>query len=419
MSGLSGFDSEVVGFDNVSEQKKPSTATSAQTTEFSEHGSGTQTYTSKEVGCMAYPEDLNPGPRDQMTDLNAFLKRVVPEMMVQLDQTDREFATYSSDSDEEDQITAKLLQEIHIKDASGSGDHGTAVLGVSWSSAGNSIAISIGALQHETWCQNSGLIKVFTLKRSEEKFLHSFDVTEKNCVSVLKYHPTVAALLAYGTASGEVVLCNLAGGNMDEGVQLTSPSGCHGSRRVSALRWADASLVNTFLIMQINNKGKRRGASDQVFSSIYFTALLFLGNIFLSALYLQVLFSAGADGTLNAWQVNANSQVFENIVCYSINSSRNLAPDISCFDFIKNYPLRPTDEKIPEVFVVGTKTGTLFLCNIKCQGVDPVFEALEGHPTCVLDVAFSEHRPGIFVSISMDSELRVYDVNQPSPLKVC
>lgn len=265
MSGLSGYDSEVVGFDNVSEHKRPSITTSAQTTEFSELGNSTQTYTSKEVGCMAYPEDLNSVPKDQTAELNAFLKRVVPAVMEQLDQNDREFVTYSSDSDEEDEITAKLLQEIHIKDASGSGDHGTAILGVTWSSAGNSIAVSIGALQHETWCQNSGLIKIFTYKRSDEKFLHSFDVTEKNCVSVLKYHPTVAALLAYGTASGEVVLCNLAGGNMDEGVQLTSPSGCHGSRRVSALKWADASLVNTFLTMQIHSKGKRRGAADQVF----------------------------------------------------------------------------------------------------------------------------------------------------------
>lgn len=116
--------------------------------------------------------------------------------------------------------------------------------------------------------------------------------------------------------------------------------------------------------------------------------------------------------------MNSNLQVFENIVCYNINSSQNLAPDITCFDFIKNYPLRPADEKTPEVFVVGTKTGKLFLCNIKVQGVDPVFEALEGHSTCILDVAFSEQRPGVFVSISMDSELRVYDVNQSSPLKV-
>lgn len=274
MSSLSGYDSEVVGFDCVNENERSSTATSSQTTEFSQHGSSSQTYSSKDIGCTAYPEELKPEPKDPTSGLNEFLKRVVPAMMEQLDQNDREFINYSSDSDEEDLITAKLLQEIQIKDTSGSGEHGTAILGVTWSSTGNSLAVSIGAMQHETWCQNSGLIKVYTLKRSEEKFIHSFDMTEKNCVTVLKYHPTVATLLAYGTAAGEVVLCNLRSANMDEDVLLTSPTDCHGSRRVSALQWADASLANTFLVMQINNKGKRRGAADQV-KKIYSFILIF------------------------------------------------------------------------------------------------------------------------------------------------
>lgn len=275
------------------------------------------------------------------------------------------------------------------------------ILALSWSSAGNSLAVSIGQMQHESWCQHNGLISIYTVKRSEQdRLVHTLDISEKNCITVVKYHPSVSAMLAYGTATGEVVLCNLRNSMLEDGMQLSSPSGCHGSKRVSALEWADPSLANTFLTYQIAKTGKRRGAAD------------------------QILISAGSDGTMNVWQVNCNLRVFENVICYNIIGPKKTPnPDITCFDFIKSYPLRPCDEKVADdIFVVGTNSGKLLLCKIKTDSindmVDPVYEELEGHPTCVLNLAFSFQKPGIFASVSMDSELRVYDVNQVSPLKV-
>ncbi|CAK1587997.1 unnamed protein product [Parnassius mnemosyne] len=404
MSALSGFDSEVVGFESVAPIKKSGIEISTQTCEFSECGVASQTVLSKDIGCMAAPGELNADdgvPKEYPpSGLNDFLRRVVPGMMEQLEQNDKEMLYNSSDSEDEEPVAAKLLQEMKVEgDGLGAGDHRSSILSVTWSSAGNSLALSIGQTQHETWCQNPGLIKVYTTKRSEgDKLVHMLDISEKNCVTVLKYHPTVAALLAYGTTSGEVVLCNLTNPSSncyDEG--LTSPSGCHGSRRVSALYWADATLANTFLTMQINCKGRRRGASD------------------------QILISSGSDGTINVWQVNANLKIFENVVCYTLNAGKN-APDITCFDFIKSFPLRGYDERIlADVFAVGTKSGRLYLCKIKAHEegeVDPVYQVLEGHSSCVLEVAFSYQKPGTFVSVSMDSELRVYNINQPGPLKI-
>ncbi|XP_038221003.1 cytoplasmic dynein 2 intermediate chain 2-like [Zerene cesonia] len=399
MSGLSGYDSEVVGFDSVAAKKRPEMSNSTQTN-FGEAGVGCQTNSSNDIGCSASPDDFTDDILKEYPPpgLNEFLRKVVPVVMDQLDQNDRDYPYNSSDSDEEEVLNAKLFQELKIQDGIGSGDHQSSILGLTWSSAGNSLAVSIGQLQHEAWCQNSGLIKVFTLKRAGgDKFVHSLDISEKNCVTVLKYHPSVAALLAYGTTSGEVVLCNLMNGSLEEGTQLASPSGCHGSRRVSALQWADAPLANIYLVMQIHSKGKRRGAAD------------------------QVLFSSGSDGTLNAWQVNANLKVFENIICYNVNASRKVTPDITCFDFIKPSPLRPSSDKIPEdIFIVGSRSGALYLCKIKAQNelADPVIDVLDGHNTCVLDIAFSVQKPNIFVSVSMDSELRVYDVKHSSALKV-
>ncbi|CAH4034311.1 unnamed protein product [Pieris brassicae] len=388
MSGLSGYDSEAVGFDSIAQAKRSGTQSGTQTN-FSASGVGCQTTLNHDIGCTASEVVTS---IKEPPGLNEFLRKVVPAMMDQLDQTERDF---SSDSDDEEVLNAKLFQELKLHDGIGAGDHQSAVLGVTWSSAGNSLAVSIGKLQHETWCQNTGLIKVYTLKRAGgEKFVHSLDISENNCVSVVKYHPSVAALLAYGTTSGEVVLCNLMNGNMEEGTQLASPSGCHGSRRVSALQWADAPLANVYLIMQIHNKGKRRGAAD------------------------QVLFSSGSDGTLNVWQVNANQKVFENITSYQINSTRKVVPDITCFDYVKFYPLRASSDKLPDdIFVVGAKCGRLFLCKIH-EKIDPVYDVLEGNGTCVLDVAFGVQKPNIFVSISIDSELRVYDVMQNAPIKV-
>ncbi|KAL0808320.1 hypothetical protein ABMA28_012810 [Loxostege sticticalis] len=413
MSSLSGYDSEACGFDSISQSKRLETSTSTQTSEFGEAGIGCQTNFSKDCGSLASPSELK-AEDDILKEypppgLNAFLRKVVPGMLEQLDQTDREMLYNSSDSEEEEAVVAKLVQEMKVnKDTPGlgSGDHQTAsVLSLTWSSAGNSLAVSIGQTQHERWCEHEGLIRVYTVRRTAgDKLVHSIDISEKNCVTVVKYHPSVAALLAYATSSGEVVLCNLRNsGNLNEGMQLTSPAGCHGTRSVSALHWADASLANMFLTMQIQNTGKRRGASD------------------------QILISAGSDGTLNVWQVNSNLKIFENVVSYSLNGSKKVpAPDISCFDFIKSYPLRPCDEKVADdVFVVGTKSGSMLLCQVKAahrivdsKMLDPVYDMLDAHGTCVLDVAFSLQRPGIFASVSIDSELRVYDINQGSPLKV-
>ncbi|KAM3958691.1 cytoplasmic dynein 2 intermediate chain 2 [Aphomia sociella] len=412
MSNLSGYDSDAIGFDSVTRSKSSEANSSTQTSEFSEIGASAQTNLSVDSGCNVTPEDLR-ATDDILREypppgLNEFLRKVVPAMMVQLDQKDKGTFDNSSDSDEEEAVSAKLFQEIAVKleHGLGSGDHQSpCILSLSWSSAGNSLAVSTGHSHHENWCQHDGLIRIFTVKRSAgDKLVQTLDITEKNCVTVVKYHPSVAALLAYGTTSGEVVICNLRNSSdFHEGTQLTSPSGCHGSKRVSALLWADPSLANVYLTMQIKNSGKRRGASD------------------------QILLSSGSDGTINAWQVNSNTKVFENVVCYSVNGSRKLAtPDITCFDFIKSYPLRPCDEKVADdIFVVGTKSGALFLCKAKsCKEIaesnmlDPVYEVLEGHSTCVLDVAFSFQRPGVFVSVSMDSELKVYDINQTSPLKV-
>ncbi|XP_028170926.1 WD repeat-containing protein 34-like [Ostrinia furnacalis] len=413
MSSLSGYDSDAIGFESVSQSKRLETSTSTQTSEYGESGVGSQTNFTKDCGSTASPSDLN-AQEDVLKEypppgLNAFLRKVLPGVLEQLDQNDREMLYNSSDSDEEETVTAKLFQEMKTnKDTPGlgSGDHQLAsILSLSWSSAGNSLAVSIGQTQHERWCEHEGLIRVYTVRRTAgDKLVHSIDITEKNCVTVVKYHPSVAALLAYATSSGEVVLCNLRdSGNVNEGMQLTSPAGCHGGRSVSALLWADASLAHMFLTMQIQNTGKRRGASD------------------------QILISAGSDGTINVWQVNANLKIFENVVSYALNGSKKVpAPDISCFDFIKSYPLRPSEEKVADdVFVVGSKAGGLLLCRVKTaqpllesKMADPVYDVLDSHGTCVLDVAFSLQRPGIFASVSIDSELRVYDINQGSPLKV-
>lgn len=412
MSNLSGYDSEAVGFDSVSAKKRAETSCSTQTTDFDEGGVSSQTNLSKDCGTMATPEEMN-AQDDILKEyvppgLNEFLRRVVPAMIDQLDDKEKEVYGHmyrhmdeSSDSEDEEIIIAKLFQEIRVTDCNGAGDQATSVLDLSWSSAGNSLAVSTGKMQHENWCTHDGLIRIYTVKRTAgDKLIHLIDVTEKNCISVLKYHPSITAILAYGTTTGEVVMYNLGDSGSLEELQLTSPSGCHGSKRVSALQWADKPLANTFLTMQINNTGKRRGASD------------------------QILFSAGSDGTINVWQVNANSKIFESVVSYQVNGSRKLAaPDITCFDFIKSCPLRPSDERVPDnIFVVGTKSGTLFLCKIKSpqqlHQPDPVYEVLEGHRTCVLNVAFSFQKPGIFISASIDSELRVYDISQACPLKV-
>lgn len=407
MSNLSGFDAEAVGFDSVTLNKREGTDSSSQTTEFQELGVASQTNVLKETGSLATPEDLN-AQDDILREypppgLNEFLRKVVPTMLEQLDQNDREVLYNSSDSDEEEVLTAKLFQEIKLTDLPGigGGDESRCVLDICWSSAGNSLAVSIGKNQHENWCTDDGLIRIFTIKRTAgDTFVRSLDVTEKSCITKVKYHPSVSALLAYGTTSGEVVSCNLR--NLDA-VLLTSPAGAHGSKRVSGLQWADAPLAHSFLTMHIINTGKRRGASD------------------------HVLFSSGCDGTLNVWQVNANLKIFENVISYVINGSRNLSSvNITCFDFIKTYPLRPSDEKVPDdIFVVGASSGTLYLCKTKnyqpivnSKMVDPVYEVLEGHSTYVVDVAFSFQKPGVFVSASIESELRVYDINQTSPLKV-
>ncbi|XP_013135834.1 PREDICTED: uncharacterized protein LOC106101221, partial [Papilio polytes] len=201
---LSGYDSEAIGFDSITSEKKAGTEISTQTNDFKEYGIGCQTSISKDVGCSAEPEDLN-AEDDVLREypppgLNAFLRKVVPGMMEQLDQNEKDMPYNSSDSDEEEAVTAKILQEINVDGQGlGAGDHRSSILGVTWSSTGNTLAVSIGEKYHETWCEHQGQIKVYTMKNFESKLTHTLDIMEKNCVTVVKYHPAVSALLAYGT----------------------------------------------------------------------------------------------------------------------------------------------------------------------------------------------------------------------------
>ncbi|XP_004925109.1 cytoplasmic dynein 2 intermediate chain 2 [Bombyx mori] len=403
MWNLSGYDSEAVGFDSVAVKKTEDASTGTQTTEFFEAAVATQTVAYKDGSSMTSPtEDLTTKDvKYSAANLNAFLQRVMPGMLEQLDEN-KENAYESSESDEDNEIlTAKLVQELKVREVQGSGDQALSVLDLSWSNTGNSLAVSLGQKQHENWCTDNGLIRFYTVKVSAgDKLVHSMDINEKNCVSVLKYHPSVAALFVYGTVTGEIVICDLR--NNDE-LQMTSPSGTHGSKRVTALSWLESTTAETFFAIHINNTGKRRASTD------------------------RILVSSGSDGTIVAWHVNADNKTFEAIVTYSVNGARKMAaPDISCFDFINTFPLRPTGDKISnDIFVVGTNVGNLFLCNIKnaqsaahSGHVDPVSDVLESHATCILAVTFHQDKPGVFITLSIDSELRIYNVKQASPLKI-
>ncbi|CAH2211744.1 jg3744, partial [Pararge aegeria aegeria] len=67
-----------------------------------------------------------------------------------------------------------------------------------------------------------------------------------------------------------------------------------------------------------------------------------------------VLLSAGSDGSLHVWRVDPSARVFESIASYSVGSAQGLAPDITCFDFVRSSPLLPASDKAPhDVFVVG------------------------------------------------------------------
>ncbi|GBP27174.1 WD repeat-containing protein 34 [Eumeta japonica] len=415
----SGYDSEAVGFESISQSSKSEVDNSTQTSEFAESGVGTQTNLSEDRGASARPEDVedeeectskkNYSPRR----LDEFLRRVVPAMMEQLEAGDGGALYDSSDSEDgEVFLAAKLLQEIEPDDSGRSSHWKSAgdikpaeVLGVTWSSAGNSIAVSLGRGHHDEWCQHEGLIRVYTIKKADaEMFYHLLDISEKSCVTVLKYHPSLAALLAYGTISGEIVIVNVrdySSGTRSSPV-LGSPQGFHDGKRVTSLRWSDSALANSFLAMNINLNGRRRAVAD------------------------QVLVSAGCDGTLNVWQVNVEHQVFQNVISYWLNGSKKLPRhDITCFDFIRVSPLRSAQEKISDdYFVVGTSSGDLVVCRFKeyekiadSSAVDPVQEVLRNVSTCILDVAFSSQESHLFAMVSTDFDWIIYDVQQLAPVR--
>lgn len=404
MSQLSGYDSEAVGFDSITKDKQLDVDGSTQTSEFFEAGTGTQTMASKSCGTNVKAADLEQsGSQTEYPPpgLNDFLKRVVPSMLEQLDLNEREIVSDSSDSDCEEIITAKLFQKIDLfEESKGSGDSSPdSILSLSWSSPGSSIAVSIGRTYHDEWCQHDGKIKIFSTKRNDtNKLIHFHELLENSCISMVLYHPSVSALLAYGTLSGVVGICNLRSVNYEGCILLKSPFNCHGSKMITSLRWADTALSNSLLALKLT--GKRHGSTD------------------------QVLFSAGSDGTINVWQVNANLNVFELIICYKLNGINKLpAEDITCFDFLKDYSDSSSVDN--DIFVVGTKSGKIMACKTKTyqkildmEAVDPVYQEFEGVTTCILNIVSIVERGGFFVSLSTDGELKIYNVTQKSPIKV-
>lgn len=179
----------------------------------------------------------------------------------------------------------------------------------------------------------------------------------KGCVSSLDCDAKSTFLIAFGTCSGELTVMNIRR-KINE-VKISAANGCHNSRRISCVRWV---LLEKF--------------KD-----------------------LRTILSTSTDGFVCISSVDFSVGAIEVLI-----KTKIAIIDIACLDVAFNRDI-----------IFGGCDGSL--------AVYALNEELEmcakpqSHSSAVIGAAFLED--GVYASVSNDAELRVYNIMQMTPLKVC
>ncbi|KAK3854352.1 hypothetical protein Pcinc_039163 [Petrolisthes cinctipes] len=360
-----------------------------QTEELKSQDSECQVVQQTEAGTQTDEEkmDLQTQAEYDVTSLAAFLQRITPKVIKELERQNRSqaFAGYALRREEEEEEGAgvRLLHTLRCKLIHPE----MVVTGLAWSSTGSVIGVGYGANQHEDWCDHSGTLAVWNINRSDFDANQPERVIEiSSCVLCLAFHPTNPAVFAVGTFNGEVLVYNLS---RSEDVTPMVTSECGGGA-VTTLTWTDVGQAGT-------NNTTTNNSLVATTSTGY--VLVWAFSITKQQLTLKTGFLVRSEDVPRVGRGSLNERSGLGITAASFNSEDSL------------------------LFLLGGVGGRLFICNaasetrtgVEYGGVELkacVSSTLSSHSGKVLAAEFSPYHRNAVLTAGSDDQIRLYSLLQ-------
>ncbi|XP_042214290.1 cytoplasmic dynein 2 intermediate chain 2-like [Homarus americanus] len=341
-----------------------------------------------EVGIQTEEEEPKNYQRSEYDEasLSAFLKRVTPKVIRELERQNRSQAFHGySVVKEEESLGVKMLHSLRWNQLDPEG----VVTGIDWSCTGSVIGVSYGSSYHDDWCDHKGAVAVWNINRSDFDANQPERVIEaSSCVLSLAFHPTNPAVFAAGTFSGEILVYNLS---HTEDVTPLATGDCGGGS-VTSLSWVDISV----------------------------------GGIMASRTP-NTLIATTSSGFVLVWGLNLTKQQLPLKSGYMLQGQdipRGIRThmDGSSGVGISSASFNTEDSML---FVLGAEGGGLFLCSTSSEvptGVEfggvglmrCVTSTLASHSGRVITAQFSPHHRNAVLSAASDNQIRLFTLLQPN-----
>ncbi|XP_046482998.1 cytoplasmic dynein 2 intermediate chain 2 isoform X3 [Neodiprion pinetum] len=186
-----------VGFSSQASLDKSQSTANVQTEEIHCQESKNQVFEPKDVETQTVCQDKT-SPQVDYQKLAAFLKRVTPSVLDELDEIygSTAFDGYDVASSGEPSTSVKLLTKFHTLNEA---DAEAKISCVTWSAGGGSLALSYSTVCHDTWCNHTSSIRIFNFTK-EDQFpsTPNRSLEVNSCVTALSYHPVEPSILAAG-----------------------------------------------------------------------------------------------------------------------------------------------------------------------------------------------------------------------------
>ncbi|XP_064212357.1 cytoplasmic dynein 2 intermediate chain 2 isoform X1 [Tribolium castaneum] len=380
---------ECVGFESRWRVKKVSSVGSTQTTDYSKAEMETSPPEKKDTQVQTETPEGATSVQVDEEKLAEWLRKIYPKVKKELDDSanSRAFKGYKLSTDSSD-ANCKLVQILNVASQVKDAEIGSYVSAMSWNSTNQTLAVSC-TYKHNSWCYHEGVVAIYTLDREDNlPETPRVKLTTESCVTELRFHSVLPAIIAAGLFSGGIIIWNI----QKEDDQVVAKVEGHGDG-ITQLSW----------IIDINSAK----------------------NVLLA--------SSGLDGLLSIWNFSLNESALTIKERHQIRSQlmpknsesqeetvKKIARGVTCFDFSKYSP---------EIFVIGGEGGLVVQCSLlgsrKLQGskdeaplLDSVFKYYEGHKGEVSSIKFSPNRREMFMTSGSDSEIRIYVVDQEEPAQV-
>lgn len=368
---FSDVEFEVVGFSSLAKTKSDDTLTkrnvqeSSSQTEIKTFEEGTQTCSKKNSEIQTEEIVKNLNSDYNVDNLAAFLKRISPDVLLELNKAEKSkaFTLYRDVSDEQQfHITIKathIIQSVEVPTIPQ-----VKVSSLAWSCTGNVISFGYETFLHDDWCTHDSSVHFYNIKMSdfdEKKPRHS--IPTSSCVTSLATHPFEPAIIAIGTADGDLHIWDLKKADHDVNIGNV----INHKDRITRLSW------------------------ETINSQLYLVTSSLDGHIF----FFKIVPSMGSVVITDRYTMT--------------NEATGLLPGITTFGFSSQ----------PGVFVVALESGELLHCStfsaptIPSTSVkNPVLKSIVKRTTLVTDLKFSPFIEHLFIYCCVDKICFLYSLKE-------